>query len=52
MPRTSRSSSLRKKVEELLSKEPEAIGKVSADELKELIYELDDYQIELEMQNE
>jgi len=52
MPRTFRNNSVHKEAEELLSKEPETISKIPVDELKGLIYALNDYGIELEMQNE
>ncbi len=50
--RTSGNNSLRQKAENLLSKSPEAISKPPADDLRELIHELNVYEIELEMQNE
>ncbi len=50
--RSSRNNSLRQKAEKLLSKSTEAISKLPAEDLKELIHELNVYEIELEMQNE
>ena len=44
--KTSKKNSLRKKAEKLHSKEPEAISKVSASGLNELIHKLNNYRLE------
>ncbi len=50
--KASKGNSLRKKAENLLSRQPEDISPLPADDVKKLIHELQVHQIELEMQNE